>query len=142
MSVNTDLETAKQQLATGKYTCVLCRGDAIVTSQLRGVKPLLSWLEQGSILPGFSAADKVVGQATAYLYCLLGAKAVYAGVMSRSALKVLSAYEMDVSYGSLVEHIRNRDNTGMCPMEQATHDCHTPEEALAAIRETLKRLAT
>lgn len=140
--MNHDLEKAKEQLIAGEYTCVLYCNDGIFTSQLRGVKPLLDWLEQGSILPGFSAADKVVGRATAFLYCLLGAKAVYAGVMSEAALAVLTAYGIDAGYGTLVDHIRNRQNTGMCPMEQATLTCHTPEEALVAIKETLKRLST
>ena len=138
--MNTDLQTAKNMLSTGEYTCVLCRDGAVFSSQARGVKPLLTWLEQGNILPGFSAADKVVGRATAYLYCMLGATVVYAGVMSRSALAVLSAHGIEAKWDHLADHIRNRDNTGMCPMEQATLDCTTPAQALDAIRETLKRL--
>lgn len=138
--MNTDLEKAKQLLNTGEYTCVLCFGENTLTSQARGVKPLLTWLEQGTVRPGFSAADKVIGRATAYLYCLLGAKAVYAGVISQSALDVLSAHGIEAGYGALVDSIRNRSNTGMCPMEQATLDCQTPQAALAAVKETLMRL--
>lgn len=140
--MNRQLEKAKEILSAGSYTCVVCLGETVFTSQARGVKPLLTWLEQGCILPGFSAADKVVGRATAFLYCLLGAKAVHAGVMSRSALDVLTACGIEASWDHLADHIRNRENTGMCPMEQATLDCQTPEEALAAVKATLKRLTS
>ena len=68
------MEQAKAILENGGYTCVLRQGDALLTSRLRGVAPLLGWLDAGTVAPGFAAADKVVGRATAYLYCLLGAK--------------------------------------------------------------------
>ena len=78
-----DLDKARSLLGTGAYTCVFCRADRVYTATERGVKPLLSWLDDGTDLTGFSAADRVVGRATAFLYCLLGVKEVYAKVMSR-----------------------------------------------------------
>ena len=45
-----------------------------------------------------------------------------------------------VSYDTLVPGIRNRENTGPCPMEYATRECQTPEQALDAIQKTLKDL--
>ena len=75
-------EKAKTLLAEGGYTCVICGGDKVYTSHERGVKPLLELLEQGAELKGFSAADRVVGKAAAFLYVLLGVSAVYAGVIS------------------------------------------------------------
>lgn len=134
-----DLENAKKALQEGGYTCVLCRDAQRSVSARRGVAPLLDWLEEG-ISPGFCAADKVVGRATAYLYCLLGAKAVWGKVMSEPALQVLQRYGIAAQYETLVSQIRNRENTGPCPMEAATADCHTPEQALAAVRKTLEKL--
>ena len=135
-----DLQKAKEQLFGGDYTCVLCLDGKIATSTQRGVKPLLTWLEAPALGKGFCAADKVVGKATAYLYALLGAKAVYANIMSKSALEVLDAMGIAASYGSLVPHIINRKGDGMCPMEAATLDVHTPEEALAAVKKKLTEL--
>lgn len=134
-----DLETAKELLANN-YTCVLCLNGQIATSDQRGVKPLLNWLESPVLGKGFCAADKVVGKATAYLYSLLGAKAVYANVMSESALAVLEKEGIDASYGRLVPYIVNRKGDGMCPMESATLDVHTPEDALAAVKKALAKL--
>lgn len=135
-----DLQTAKEHLKKGSYTCVLCLDGQIATSTYRGVKPLLSWLEDPALGKGFSAADKVVGKATAYLYILLGAKAVHAGVMSQSALQVLKDGNIAVSYDTLVPYIVNRAGDGMCPMEAATQNARTPQEALFAIKNTLAKL--
>ena len=80
-----DLLKAKSILESNGFTCVLCKGDTVHTTTERGVKPLVRWLTEGTQLQGFSAADKVVGKATAYLYCLLGVKAVHSLVMSGAA---------------------------------------------------------
>ena len=135
-----DLEKAVHLLASGTYTCVLCRGDEVYTSTKRGVAPLLGWLDTGTQLKGFSAADRVVGRATAYLYHLLGVREVFARVMSRPAAQVLADCGIVASWETLVDAIENRQQTGPCPMEHATRNSTTPEEALAAIREVLKHL--
>ena len=135
-----DLQKAKETLANSNYTCVLCLDGKTATSTQRGVKPLLNWLEAPELDKGFCAADKVVGKATAYLYSLLGAKAVYANIMSRAALEVLKKEGIAAAYGQLVPYIVNRKGDGMCPMEAATLAVHTPEEALAAVKKALAEL--
>ena len=135
-----DMQTAKKHLQEGGYTCVLCLNGEIATSTYRGVKPLLSWLENPTLPKGFCAADKVVGRATAFLYCLLGAKAVYAGIMSEAALAVLEEAGIAATYGQLVPYIVNRTGDGMCPMEAATQSVNTAEEALAAVKKKLAEL--
>jgi hypothetical protein len=91
---------------------------------LRGVKPLVIWLSSGEDFHGFSAADKVIGKATAFLYVLLGVKAVYASVISEGALDVLTKNGIDTQYGCVVEHIINRAGDGICPFEQAVLPTH------------------
>lgn len=135
-----DLQKARQLLDAEDYTCVLCRNAQTYTSQRRGVAPLLGWLDEGADLAGFSAADRVVGRATAFLYHLLGVKAVYARVMSRPAAQVLEQYGIPASWDTLVDAIENRQKNGPCPMEYATRNSATPEEALAAIRQALLEL--
>ena len=135
-----DLEKAKEILVTGGYTCVLCRAEQIITSNQRGVAPLMELWEQHRDVSGFSAADKVVGKATALLYCLLGVRAVYGAVMSRPALTVLEANGIATGYEQLVDAIRNRTDTGFCPMETATRDIHDPKDAPQAIRKALASL--
>ena len=128
-----DLEQAKQRLASGEYTCVLCREGETVTSTQRGVRPLVRWLTEGTDLRGFSAADKVVGKATAFLYCLLGVKAVYARVMSKSARQVLLDSGIHAEQETLVEYIINRAGDGICPVERLCAGARTAAECLPLI---------
>lgn len=135
-----DLTKACSLLDTGDYTCVVCRGDACHTATERGVKPLLNWVNSGRNLKGFSAADRVVGRATAFLYVLLGVKEVYAKVMSRPAAEVLTANAIGVSAGTLVDGIINRKGTGPCPFEAAVIAITDPQEALEAIRKKMAQM--
>ncbi len=135
-----DIEKTKKLLHSGGYTCVLCRNDRVVTSVARGVKPLVAWLAAGEDFAAFSAADKVVGRATAFLYVLLGVKAVYGDVISRAALAVLTAHGIAVEYGILTDHIINRCGDGICPFEAAVLAVDEPQEALRIIRAKMDEL--
>ena len=104
------------------------------------MKPLLNWLENGQDLKGWSAADRVVGRATAFLYCLLDVKEVYARVMSHPAAEVLKAGGITAEAGQLVDGIINRRGTGPCPFEAAVLDIQDPSEALNAIRRKMEQL--
>ena len=133
------IEKAKRLLDEGGYTCVLCGAGGTLTARERGVKPLADWLQNGVLLHGFCAADKVVGKATAFLYCMLEVRSVYGRVMSAPALQVLQSHGITAQYDTLVEHIVNRAGDGICPFEQAVWDVTEPEEAWQKIRQKLDR---
>lgn len=135
-----DLQHARATLEQGGYTCVLCRNDETLTDSRRGVKPLLELLESGKNYTGFSAADKVVGKAAAHLYCLLGIRAIYAKVISQPAKTVLEQNGIILEHGTLVPAIRNRTDTGLCPMESAVWDLLDHKDAHRAITDTLNKL--
>ena len=136
----TQWEKARAILEAENCTCVICGEGKVYKSDRRGVAPLLQFLDEGLQVAGFSAADRVVGKATAYLYCLLGVKEVYARVMSKPAQAVLKEAGITTAHDRLVEGIRNRQNDGPCPMEHATRECETAQQALEAIRQALERL--
>lgn len=129
-----NLNRALDLLRSGDYTCVVCREDIVYTTKERGVAPLLSWLENGTDLAGFSAADRVVGRGAAFLYCLLGVKEVHARVMSRPAAEVLRAHGIHAEAEAFVDGIINRKGDGPCPFEAAVMEIHDAREALTAIR--------
>ena len=135
-----DLSKAKRILTEGAHTCVLCRGDAVYTADDRGVKPLVDWLDSGLDLRGFSAADKVVGRATAFLYVLLGVRAVHALVMSTPAREVLEAAGIPAFCDTETKGIINRRGDGPCPFENAVLGITDPMEALTAIRKQQLRM--
>ena len=86
---NNDIKTARQLLTDGRYTCVLLANGKEYYSHERGVKPLIGFLQSNSSLVGAIAADKTVGAGAAHLYVLLGISALWANVISESAIKVL-----------------------------------------------------
>lgn len=135
-----DLQKAQQILHDTDSTCVLCRDELVYRSTDRGVAPLLRFLDSGEDTCGFSAADKVVGKAAALLYCLLGVRRVHGNVMSLAAVQVLRKNGIEAYWDRLAENIRNRSNTGLCPMEEATLSIDEPDDALSVIRVTLLRL--
>ncbi len=135
-----DLNTAKDILKSGGFTCVLCKGETVVTSKERGVKPLYNFLLSGNDFSFFSASDKVVGKATAFLYVLLKVKAVYAAVISAGALEVLKANGIDAEYDTLVPNIINRKGDGICPFERTVMEIDDPETALTRIKMKLKEM--
>ena len=134
-------DQAYAMLSQGEYTCVLSDGQHTYTSHQRGVRPLLELLDRKTAMRGFCAADKVVGRAAAMIYCLMGIRALRAGVISEGALSVLHRHGIETSYERLVPGIRNRTDTGPCPMEQATAGIDDPQEALGAIRQKLAQLS-
>ena len=133
-----DLQKARQLLEAEGYTCVLCRGEKIYTSRHRGVRPLMDLLDQDTA--GFSAADKVVGKATALLYRLLGVREIYAHTISEAALQVLADGGIPVHWQERVPYIKNRAGDGHCPMEMATASISDPAMAPDAIRKKLREL--
>lgn len=141
IEVGTDLAKAKELLVADSYTCVAVKSEDILTSTQRGVKPLLEWFGQGLNLSGYSVADKVVGKGAALLYVLLGIEKLYAGVLSREAYTALSQNGIEVYTDNLVDRIRNRTNTGYCPIEEAVLDIAEPEKALQVIKDRLAQLS-
>ena len=135
-----NLERAKKLLSDMDYTCVICSDTDTRTSKQRGVAPLLSWLDHGENLCNYSAADKVVGNGAAFLYVLMNIKEVHANVISRAAYKTLLNNNITVTYTTLTEAIRNRDNTGICPIETVVSEITDAQEALAAIRTKLAEI--
>lgn len=135
-----DLEKAKELYKSQNHTCVLCKDDIIYTSDLKGIAPMVNFIEQNTDLKGFSAADKIVGKAVAMLFISAGVTSVYADVMSKAAVSIFSDYCVDYSYNILTENIINRTGNGLCPMEQAVSNISDISQALSVIKNAIEKL--
>ena len=138
--MNKDILLAKKILTDNNYTCVLYSGGAEHHSHLRGVEPLIDFLESGCDFDGFCAADKVVGAGAAHLYVLLGVKAIWAGLMSQDAVSILRSNGIDAFYDKVVPYIINRSGDGACPIETAIKGITDSKQALVVIKQTLEKL--
>ena len=139
-NMNDDTKKARDILINNGYTCVLYLENEELHSALRGVKPLIEFLESGKDFHGFSAADKTVGLGAAHLYLLLGVKSVWARVISQKAKELLEQNGIEVFFEEEVPYIINRCGDGRCPIEVAVSGIACPSEALKVIKETLSRL--
>ena len=139
--MNNEIEVIRQKLNEGGYTCVVSLDGREYTSFERGVKPLIQLLESEQSFVGAIAADKTVGAGAAHLYVLLGVRALWANVVSASAVDVLKKNGIETFYGECVSYIINRRGDGVCPIETAVKDAKNSDEAYTLIKETLKELA-
>lgn len=136
----TKLETAKQ-LLNGSVVLAIVNGDKIFTSSLRGVSALLSvYNDNPQLLNGAYIADKVVGKAAAMLMVLGKVNEVFAINISENAAKVFQKYVIPFSFLKIADYIKNREGTGVCPLEQAVADIDNPILALKAINDKLNFL--
>ncbi|MCM1131456.1 MAG: DUF1893 domain-containing protein [Roseburia sp.] len=133
-----DIEYAKKMLE-GNTVC-LVKEDSLFLSKKRGITPLLEFIESGFNFKGYSAADKIVGKAAAFLYACLDVKEVYAEVLSKEAISVFEQYNILFEYSILTDYIINRKGTGLCPMEEVLLNCSSKENAIFAIKNRFNTL--
>ena len=112
-------------------TFVALRNSAeILRSELSGIRPVVfALVEDANALCGCDLYDKVVGRAVAMLAVYGGAASVHAVMMSDTAEEVLKTHGIFYEYLEKTPFIKNRDGSGMCPMEKISQECKSPEEA-------------
>lgn len=102
----------------------------------RGVIDLFNAVtDHPELAQGATVADKVIGLGAAFLLVKGGVTEVYAEVISRPAANELQSAGISLSYGKIVDHIINREGTGICPVEQLTAEAKSPDEAWKLIKE-------
>lgn len=134
----TDLEIAKNALSG--HSIALVKGGEIITSDKRGVAPLVDFLSEGRTFDGFSAADLVVGKAAAMLFVKAGVKSVYAKVISQAGKDFLERKGVEVTFGEITEKIMNRLKTDVCPMEKNVAEIEDFEQGFIALKSKLDEL--
>ena len=135
-----DFQKAKEEYNSGKYTLVICKDEDIIKSDVTGIRPVLNLIDSKKDYKGYSAADKIVGRAAAFLYTLLQVKNLYGETMSKGAVEILKNAGIYYEYKTLTDYIENRQKTGMCPMDEAVKDIDNPKDAYEAIRNKIKFL--
>ena len=135
-----DFQKAKEEYNSGKYTLVICKGEDIIQSDVTGIRPVMTLIDSKKDYKGYSAADKIVGRAAAFLYTLLQVKNLYGETMSKGAVEILKNAGIYYEYKTLTDYIENRQKTGMCPMDEAVKDIDNPKDAYEAIRNKIKFL--
>ncbi|MCI8470089.1 MAG: DUF1893 domain-containing protein [Clostridia bacterium] len=115
----TKLEEVKEILHQKNASLVVCYANGEVKEyyqdRIKDIKAILQ--ENQDSLKGAVIADKVIGKVASSILAIAGVKEIYAEVISKFAILVLEENGIQYEYLEKVEFIKNKDNTGMCPME-------------------------
>ena len=137
----TDIELAAENLDSGRVTFAAAKDGVLITSEKRGIKPLLDLYTGRTDMNGWSCADKVVGKAPAMMYVLLGVSEVFAPVMTKTAKDIMESAGIKCTSDTLADVIMRRDGKDLCPMEKAVKNIDDPAEAVTTIQKTAAELA-
>ena len=134
-------KTIINMIENGDSSLVAVNGENIYKGDGIGVKPIISPMRNNiEFFKGYEVADTIIGKAAALLLTLSGAKAVYGKIMSRAAVDILKENGIDYQYGVLVDFIKNRSGTGLCPLEDAVKTENNPQIALSKIEKKIEQL--
>jgi len=135
-----DLELAKEILDKEGLTLALVRDEeCFYKSKERGIKPLyIALINHKEKLKGASAADKIVGKGAALLYIRGEVNDIYAKVISKSSVEVLEKEKISIEKEIMVPYIKNRDMSGMCPIETMAEEDGDIDSLLKRIEKFLK----
>lgn len=136
-----NLKLAKSTLFENEYSIVVVKENEIVyKSESKGLQSLISlYKTKKNTLEDSSIADKVIGRAAALILVDANIKEVYADLISQNAIDILDKSNISYEYKSQVTEIRNRDNTGMCPMEELSLKCVSADELIEKIEEKFNK---
>lgn len=124
----------------GGYSCVI-RNSGVRAFTQRGVADLYDLLSlEPAFLQGAQIADKVIGKAAAALMVLGGVQEIYTDIISEPALALLRNAGIKIEYMQVVPRIRNRANTGWCPMETICYEVETAEDMFPLIRDFVQQM--
>lgn len=121
-----------------ELSCIILKNDEVIfTSTSIGVKPLLLFLQEGTILgenDTLTLVDKVIGKAALLLAVKCGIDRIYTPILSEEALIAAAHYNIHVETEKLVPYIINRTKDGRCPIESSVMDTLDLDEAFSNIK--------
>lgn len=137
-----DIELAKKILYDENQKLVVVKdGIVIFKSQDRGIKPMyILATELKDKSQGSSIADRVIGKGAALLCAYIGVKYVYGELMSEGGIDILHNSKIEYEMKRTCKYIKNRDKSGLCPIEKRSLDIDDPEVLLERIESFLKTL--
>jgi ferredoxin len=134
-----DLIAEMRSLVEGGFAVVLAR-DGRISEKERGsgIAPLMKLLDAGR-LDGAIVFDKVFGRAAAAIAIVGKVRRVNALVMSEGAKELLEGHSVPAAGVKMTPSIRNRRDTGICPMDKAVEKISDPVKMVEELRKVMKK---
>lgn len=131
-----------KRLKEEHLSCIIEVNGTIFTETRHGIVPILHFLDQGNLNHAL-VADRVIGKAAAMMMVYGGVRHVDTIIISEHALAFFKQHKIPVTYEELVPYIINRNNDGMCPMEETVlyeddmeKACRMLKKKVAALQRT------
>ena len=137
-----DIELAKNLLDNEQRALVIVKdGKVLFSVDGKGIKPIYTaFNELKDELKGSSVADKVIGKAAAMIYEHAAIKELSTKLISENAINVLENTSIIYEYEKSVPYIKNRDQSGMCPVETLSLKVNNIEDLLIEISSFLANI--
>lgn len=109
--------------------------EKLTTHDNRGIEDLLELTStQPERLKGAIVADKIIGKAAASLMTACGVVEVHTNVICTPARKIFEKAGIKIFATKEVPMIRNRENSGMCPMDTRLEGIESVEECVEILQ--------
>ncbi len=136
-----DIEIAVEILEKEQLTIAVVKdGKLIYSSKDKGIKPLYFVHKNNIDLKDSSVADRVTGKAAAMICTSACIKELNTKVISDNAIDILKETNIVYNYSVLTPYIKNRDKTGMCPIETLSLKAENINDLMTKIEEFLESL--
>ena len=137
-----DIELAKNLLDNEQRALVIVKdGKVLFSVDGKGIKPIYTaFNELKDELKGSSVADKVIGKAAAMIYEHAAIKELSTKLISENAISVLGNTSIIYEYEKSVPYIKNRDQSGMCPVETLSLKVNNIDDLLVEISSFLANI--
>ena len=137
-----DIELAKNILDNEQRALVIVKdGKVLFSVDGKGIKPIYTaFNELKDELKGSSVADKVIGKAAAMIYEHAAIKELSTKLISENAINVLGNTSIIYEYEKSVPYIKNRDQSGMCPVETLSLKVNNIDDLLIEISNFLANI--
>jgi hypothetical protein len=137
-----DIELAAALLEEENLTLGIVKDEKVIfSSSDKGISPLYkAVMHHKQELEGSSVADRVTGRAAAMLCVYAGVIKLKTRLISDNAISVLKESNIDYEFEKQTPYIKNRDNTGMCPVENLSLKTNNISELLKEIENFIKSI--
>jgi len=125
----------------GLSLLILKGGEVIYSSGEEGMLPLLEAIDRLGLraLADSTVVDRIVGRAAALLISYFKAKEVYTKLLSRRAIEILEKHGIAYAAEKVVDTVRNKDGTDICPFEKMVLTIDNPQEGYRKLKNELIR---
>lgn len=134
-------ELAINKLNNSDNSLVIVKNNEVVyKSKKESVGSIVGLLEDNpKILENAVVADKIIGRAVAMICDVSSVNYCYGKIVSKGAIDIFEKRNLKYNAEIIVEAIKNRDNTDLCPIEKLTMNVNKSEEGIKRIKKFLKK---